>query len=302
MPVNTMQFRDIEYFAVIAEFGNVRRASESLGLSPPALSKSLRRLEASMQAKLVERSSRGVKLTAVGYALLGRVEQLRLALRDVTREAVDLGRGHAGHLRVGANPVDCEYLPAAFARMLKEAPGVTMAVTVNDIDATLPLLRKGELDVLIVVRPERTIAGFEEEFLWDDEWVVSASKRHRLAARKRVALAELVDEGWALSEATVRPHQLLHRVFAEHGLPPPRVVLESRAVRVKLLAVERTDLLSLGSRRMGAAAGFGLTTLRVKELAMKRPVCAMYRSGGYLPPVARNMIEALKSLGGSRPR
>ena len=63
-----MELRDIEYFAVVAEHGNLRRASEALGLSPPALSKSLRRLEESMQAKLVERTPKGVALTPVGAA------------------------------------------------------------------------------------------------------------------------------------------------------------------------------------------------------------------------------------------
>jgi len=61
-----MELRDIEYFAVVAEHGNLRRAAESLGLSQPALSKSLRRLEKSMAAKLVKRTPKGVELTAVG--------------------------------------------------------------------------------------------------------------------------------------------------------------------------------------------------------------------------------------------
>ena len=63
------QLRDIEYFSEVAERGNVGRAAEALGLSQPALSKSLRRLENSMQAKLVKRLSRGIELTAAGKEL-----------------------------------------------------------------------------------------------------------------------------------------------------------------------------------------------------------------------------------------
>jgi DNA-binding transcriptional LysR family regulator len=88
-----MELRDIEYFAIIAEHRNVRRASEALGLSPGAMSKSLRRLEKSMHAKLVERTPKGVALTSVGAALLAQVHRLRVTLMDIRREAEDLTEG-----------------------------------------------------------------------------------------------------------------------------------------------------------------------------------------------------------------
>lgn len=52
--------RDIQYFAVVAHLGNMGRAAEELGLSQPALSKSLRRLESAVGAKLVRRTPKGV--------------------------------------------------------------------------------------------------------------------------------------------------------------------------------------------------------------------------------------------------
>jgi len=60
-----MDFSDIEYFAVLAKHGNVARAAESLNLSPPALSVSLRRLETTRQTRLFRRT--GVLYRAGGY-------------------------------------------------------------------------------------------------------------------------------------------------------------------------------------------------------------------------------------------
>ena len=117
-----MELRDIEYFAVVAEHGNVRRASEALGLSPPALSKSLRRLEQSMQAKLVDRTAKGVALTPVGNALLAQVQRLRVTLRDIRREAEDLSAGRAGHLRIGVGATTVEDLPRPIPRSCKQPP------------------------------------------------------------------------------------------------------------------------------------------------------------------------------------
>jgi regulatory helix-turn-helix LysR family protein len=96
-----MDFRDLEYFAAVAKHRHVGRAAESIGLSQPALSLSLRRLEKSIQAKVVKRAPKGVELTAVGSALLSHVRRLLLARNDVVREISDLGAGRSGHLQVG---------------------------------------------------------------------------------------------------------------------------------------------------------------------------------------------------------
>src|SRR5262245_25112415 len=116
-----MELRDLEYFAAIAEHRHLGRAAEALNLSTPALSKSLRRLERSMQAKLVARTPKGVDLTPVGIALLGHVKPLRLAMHDVAREAAQLSAGNAGDLRIGASPGFGEYLvPDATAALFRE--------------------------------------------------------------------------------------------------------------------------------------------------------------------------------------
>ena len=88
-----MELRDIEYFAVIAEHGHLGRAADVLGLSQPALSKSLRRLEQALQVKLVKRTPKGVELTAEGTVLLLRGSAATLGADDLA--AIAKGR-HAG--------------------------------------------------------------------------------------------------------------------------------------------------------------------------------------------------------------
>ena len=70
-----MELRDIEYFAVLAEHKHFGRAAAALGITQPALSKSLQRLETVLLAtRLVERTAKGVELTAEGIALRGARE------------------------------------------------------------------------------------------------------------------------------------------------------------------------------------------------------------------------------------
>src|ERR1051326_520794 len=153
----SMQLRDIDYFAVVARHGHLGRAAEALGLSHPALSMSLRRLERSAQAKLVKRTPKGVELTPVGAALVSHVNRLQLPREDLAREVADLALGRSGHLRIGASPSNADaYLPEACSALLMEAPKVGLNVAVLDNDALLPALRKGELDIALTHEPQRS--------------------------------------------------------------------------------------------------------------------------------------------------
>ena len=292
-----MELRDIEYFAVVAEHGNLRRASEALGLSPPALSKSLRRLEKSMQAKLVERTPKGVVLTPVGGALLAQVRRLRITLRDIRREAQDLSRGSAGHLRIGVGATTVEDLPESCAALLKEAPNLTAQIIVADNDVMVPALYNGELDLIFNIIPDSPYAGCVQEHLFDDVFVVCASADHRLTRRRRLPLAELAHERWTLSAPAVLNVQHIHRVFQASGLPAPQVAIEARPLGLRLQICASTDLLSFSARRtLHLLARFRIKELPVKELEWHRAVGVIYRNESYLPPAARRLIRLLKAV------
>ena len=219
--VNTMELRDIEYFAVMAEHGNVRRASEALGLSPPALSKSLRRLELSLKARIVKRTPKGIELTAVGSALLAQVKRIRVTLADVAREAADLSQGRAGHLRIGVGPAVAELLPAAYAALLDEAPRLTAAIEISDNDVMFPALRNGTLDLIFNAIPEFSMSGLTVEHLFDDDYVVCASARHRLAKSKRVPMSALANERWVLTTPNIPCSNCLNARSATAACDPP---------------------------------------------------------------------------------
>lgn len=293
-----MELRDIEYFAVVAEHGHLGRAAEALGLSTPALSKSLRRLEKAMQAKLVSRTPKGVELTAEGSALLSRVRPLRLSLHDVAREIADLSQGRAGHLRLGTSTgsADC-LLPAAFGALLRDAPDVTVSITVAVNPVLVPALRNGQLDLLVITLAPLPYEGIIQEYLYEDEFVVYASADHRLAKRQPVDVADLAQEGWALPVIDGVAGIWLHRVFEDHGLPPPRVTLVGGQMQIRLEAIGASRLLGIAPKRSvrEVASRLRLTEIPVKGMAWIRQVGVGYRKDAYLSPVARRFIDILKT-------
>jgi DNA-binding transcriptional LysR family regulator len=294
-----MELRDIEYFAVVAEHGHLGRAAAALQLSQPALSKSLRRLEEAMQVKLVKRTPKGVELTAEGSVLLQRAHELRISLQSVAREIADVSEGRVGHLRIGVGPqIPEQLLSAAFAALLENAPRTKVIVSVSDNDVMIPLLRNGELDVIVnVLPPSPPPEGLVCEHLFDDEYVVCASAAHRLAGRKHVTLKELSAERWALSDPALFTQYRLREKFRDAGLPPPQIAFESRSATLRLHTVAASELLDFTYRSFveHARPSSAVKTLPVGELGGMRPFGVIYRRDTYLPPSVRRFVEILKT-------
>ena len=294
----TLALRDIEYFVAIADHGNLGRAAESLGLSQPALSKSLRRLETSMQTRLVKKTPKGVELTTVGTAFLRHVRGIRLSLEDVAKEVTDLTQGRAGHLRIGAGPgFNVHLLPRACELLLKEAPKVTLKITIASRNEIYPALRKGELDLVLTNLPASLDGDLASEYFCDDEFIVYCAVDHPLARKRNVTLADLAREDWALSANNVGSAELIPKVFQQYRLPPPRIQLETSSIQLRHHVIASSRLLGFSSRPvvLQAAPRFRFAELHVKELKYSRRTGVLYRKGGYLSPAARRLIEVLKA-------
>jgi DNA-binding transcriptional LysR family regulator len=217
----------------------------------------------------------------------------------VSREIAEVGEGRVGHLRIGVGfPQQEEFLASAFAALLKDAPRTTFNVIVSDNDVMVPAMRNGELDLIFNVLPVMSSPdGLVREHLYDDEQVVCASVRHRLAERKRVTLADLVNERWTVSSLVQPSQHRLHEAFRNAGLPPPRIAIESRSPILRLRSVANSDLVDWTSRRFIEQSDLAsaLKILPVKELAWWRPIGLVYRQESYLPPAMGRFIEIVKA-------
>lgn len=292
-----MEPRDLQYFAVVAEYGNLRRAADAIGISQPALSKTLRRLEKSAGTKVVNRVPKGVELTAMGRTLLSHAQRLQLAMDDVLKEVADLNGGRSGLLRIGGSFEAAEFLlPSACAILMQRSPDVVAKITAGTNEALVPALRNGDLDLIISGLPKAVDEDVVQTALWEDDFIVCAASNHPLAHRKRVTIADLAQERWALASANVLSWQQMFRAFADSGMPPPRVVMEANFRLVRLQAVSLSGLLSFVPRweLTQSAKRFRLVEIPVKELAWSRQFGVRYRKNSYSSPSARKFIEILK--------
>jgi DNA-binding transcriptional LysR family regulator len=292
-----MELRDLEYFRVVARHGHIGRAAQELKLTQPALSKSVARLEASVGARLLERTPHGVVLTQVGSALIARATHIHSAVEGALREAEDLSSGASGQLRIGTGPTAGEHImPAVCSELLRGSPKLFIQVVVGLSDVLLAALVRGELDLVFGSFPEPRISGMSYESLGEDVLTVFTRKRHALAQAPRLKLAQLAGVRWALPNASVTSRRTLQQVLQAQRLPPPDVALESSSTQVLIAAVARSDMIGYLPAGVLRASGARkeLAMLDVQPLRVKRSLGVISRPGAYLPPVAARLMDALR--------
>ncbi|MFE1863113.1 LysR family transcriptional regulator [Streptomyces anandii] len=185
-----MESRPLRYFVAVAEELNFARAAGRLGISPPPLSRAIRRLETDLGVTLFERTTHSVALTAAGEVLLA---QARIAL-DALEAAGQRARRAADPetrliLAVKADG-DAGLLEPLLKRYAADPAAVPVTVRLCGWREQPRLLRRGEADAALVHEPfDRT--GLDSETLVTEPRMAALAADHPLAARESLVLADL---------------------------------------------------------------------------------------------------------------
>lgn len=287
-----VDLRDLRYFETIAELQHMGRAATRLHRSQPALTSSIRRLEADCGAVLFEKAGRGIQLTEAGRVLLKWAKRMRFDVEDAKRELSSIGTHLTGHVHLGVVPTAAQFvLPPVAHQLLKEAPEVTLHTVVGLIAALKPLLQAGELDMMVATEmtPE---AGYVSQVLTEDRIVVAASERHEVF-RKAANLKNLTSYRWALQPPGLPTRDWLDHAFDRKGLPRPHVQVETTSLISLPALIVQTGLLSFISRHhlQGPGRIPGLKEVPVSDAIMRRRLVLTHRADSFLSPAARRLIE-----------
>lgn len=195
-----MELSQLRYFLKIAEFGNFTRAGEELGITQPALSRAVAKLEEELGQPVFERRPRSVELTDAGRMLQTRAEQIVGLVDDTLAELGD--SESSGTVRVGAIPTIAPFLlPAVLRDFRDRLPGVHVIAYEETTDKLLHRCNQGEVDVAVMAAP---IVGryLETETLFEEELLAVLPIGHPLAARKTVSLVDLRQHPFVLLDDT----------------------------------------------------------------------------------------------------
>jgi DNA-binding transcriptional LysR family regulator len=216
----TVEFRELRYFAVLCEELHFSRAAERLHISQSPLSQTIAQLERKLGTRLLDRSSRYVRLTPAGQVLLEHSQRLLEELEDAVGATRRAGAGEGGPLRIAVGPVSREaILPALRHELDERFPNLVVEVVEEVGDAMLDGLLQGASDVVIMLSPpSRTDVGFKP--LRRDRPIAVVHHDHPLAKRSSVTLDELAQYTLVLGPRGLAKgsHDLVLSLF--HGHKP----------------------------------------------------------------------------------
>jgi DNA-binding transcriptional LysR family regulator len=191
-----MELRHLRYFTAVAELASVSHAARKLRVAQPALSRQIRDLEAEIGVPLLERNSRGVKLTEAGRAFAREAREVLSKAEAAMELARATARGETGVLHLGYAPSPtAELLPRALHAFQNEAPNVRIELHDNSTEEMVDGLRDGRLQIAMLVRPtQESLRGLVYESLLTYPMCVAVSPKHPLARSARVGLKRILQE------------------------------------------------------------------------------------------------------------
>jgi len=194
-------------FVAVAEKQHFGSAATTLGVSQSTLSQALAALEAGVGSRLVERSTRRVRVTTEGMQLLPFAQAVVEAMEAFTAAAAGAADPLQGSVRLGLIPTVAPYvLPAVLAGLARHLPALTLRVIEDQTERLLAALRDGALDAALIALPADAV-GVTEIPIYEEDFLLAVPPGHPLSGKHRVpaaALAQLplllLDEGHCLRD------------------------------------------------------------------------------------------------------
>lgn len=287
-------------FVAIARAESVRSAARTLGLTQPALTRSLRELELEIGGVLCERHARGIVLTPLGERFLVRAQASLEELRRGMEEAQQLTGQMQGQVVVALSSVPVlTSLPTAFTAFRKACPEVRLRIIEGLFPAVEPMLRDGRLDFYVGPMPERTLgASYRIELLFKNERVVLARKGHPLARAR--SMQALLGAEWIVTGLRERLEQEFEEQFTALGLETPRVFTVVESMMALLALVSTTDALAFLPRQWIETPIFKelVQPIAVRETLVAPDIVQVTRAKMPLTPAAEKFSVLLQRAAG----
>jgi DNA-binding transcriptional LysR family regulator len=262
-PFRRLDLKHLRQLTEVAEKGSIRAAAESLAITQPALSRSIRSIENEIGMKLVERGPRGAELTPAGTRLLSYARLIDANLTSAENELRGLRdrSSRTEHIAFGISWLT-EVLVVAelIERVLRERPGLRLTVLVGDYESMAPKIMSGRVEFFVGPPPMGgSRPGVTTQALAEFPAGVVARASHPLAQRADVSVADLVAAQWILPVAGTVPRSTYDAAFVRRGAAPPEPLFEvqplSPVIRRLLQDVDLLTILPLVVVESDIAAG-----------------------------------------------
>jgi DNA-binding transcriptional LysR family regulator len=264
-----VKLQDLHVLMAVVQAGNMSKAAALLNTTQPAISRSIAELERTIGVRLLDRNSQGVELTEYGRVLVDGGVAVFDDLRQAVKNIKLLADPTAGEVRIGCSHfLAGSFVPAVIQRLHRQYPHIVFHLVTAQADALNRELIERNVDLLIAARwGSPTDERLEFESLFEDRVVIVAGAQNPWARRRKIELAELVNEPWVLPP----PHNVITSLalesFRNSGLDYPRTIVVTESPQVRLTLPATGPFLT-----MFAAAVLRFPTRRTELKALPVPL------------------------------
>ncbi|MPT62881.1 LysR substrate-binding domain-containing protein [Burkholderia pseudomallei] len=285
---------DLRLFLHVCEAGSITGGAERAHMTLQSASERIRGMEEELGVPLLQRAKRGTRATEAGRALEHHARVVLQQIDHMRGELQQFGAGLRGHIRLLSNTAALsEYLPDALAEYLPRHPKLSVSVEERSSQEIVHAIRGKTADFGIVA-DSVGLDGLEQMPFREDWLIAVAAVDHSLAARERVAFAELVDADFiGMTDGSALQVHLADQAKALGKRIDYRVQLKSFDAICRL--IERGVGIGIVSRHAALRAQ---QTMQIRLIELTDPwahrrltICA--RSFGELPKYTREFIAFL---------
>lgn len=299
-----VSLRQLQVLLAIADEGGFARAGDAIGLSQPAVSQSIRALEAELGLKLLDRTTREVLLTPAGEALVGPLRRVMGDLQELLARTQALGAQARGVVRVASAPtVSAGLMPRCLSVAQQRHPDIQVLLTDQAQRLALESVRSGAVDFAVVVGGEQ-MDDLDQQPVFEEGFVLVCPAGHALAARTRVPLAALAGQPLVLLDHTSGSRPLIDEAL--RALPaargtPARVVLDvGNATTAFRMVAEGLGLSILPALSLPLPDGQALRAVPLHP-PLRRRIVLVARRNRSLSPAAQRIWSMVAELAAAMP-
>ena len=297
---NRMKLQDLHVLMTVIQAGSMGKAARILNTTQPNISRSIGELEQALGVRLLDRHRQGIEPTEYGRALLDCGAAVFDDLRQGVKNIAFLADPTAGELRIGTTTfLAASFVSALVDRLSRRYPRIVFHLVTGYTETLHRELAERNVDLLII-RGSGPIADprYDFEFLFDDSYVVAAGAQNQWVRRRRIEIAELVNELWVLPPPDSVIGSIVMDAFRASGLDYPRVsvVTDCPHMRISLLATGRFVTIFPASAFRFLTKRSELKVLPVELPTARRPNGIVTLKDRALGPVARLFIDCAREV------
>ncbi|MGY0193893.1 LysR family transcriptional regulator [Leptothrix sp. BB-4] len=287
--------REIAVFVSLADTLSFRSTAQRLHLSQPAVSGVVSRLEASFGAALFERSTRAVRLTDAGHALLLHAQALQAQAKAAEAAVRDITELRQGRVRVAALPsLAATVVPLVFSQFAQAHPGVQLDLSDTLSVASFELVRSGEVDFALTAE-NPAYADLTYDSWTSDPFVLLLHQGHALArGRQPLKWRQVLELPHISMPAPTSVRQYADDTFLQLGRRfEPRYEVEHLAT-INAMVAAGLGVAALPELAARVARGADVVQRRLVDPVIRRPIGLVTLQGRRLSTAAQAVCDLLR--------